>query len=134
MEATGKKYDQGKPSLALLDRHALEEIARVMDYGATKYKRYNWRGGIHIMRLMNAALRHLFAFIDGEDFDPESGLSHLAHAQCCIMFAQRMMKDRPDLDDRYLEGLKKVSGMSDPTDIYQYYLEKYSKKEEKQVA
>lgn len=99
--AGGQKLDAGKPPLDLLDRVALEEIARVLDFGRRKYAAHNWRKGIALSRLLAACLRHVFAFIDGESKDPESGLSHLAHAACCLMFALRLHRDRPDLDDRY---------------------------------
>jgi hypothetical protein len=98
---SGEKHDAGKPGMHLLDRHALEEIARVLDFGAQKYAAHNWRGGIAYSRLVAAALRHLHAFNDGEDADPESGLSHLAHLGCCVMFLLNMQKTRPDLDDRH---------------------------------
>lgn len=98
---SGEKHDVGKPGMHLLDRHALEEIARVLDFGAKKYAAHNWREGIAYSRLVAAALRHLHAFNDGEDADPESGLSHLAHLGCCVMFLLNMQKTRPDLDDRH---------------------------------
>jgi hypothetical protein len=48
-------------------------------------------------------MRHLHAFNDGEDKDPESGLSHLAHASCCLMFLLEFEKTHQELDDRYKE-------------------------------
>jgi hypothetical protein len=97
----GSKYDSEKAPMALLDRSWLEETAKVLGFGARKYAAHNWRGGIEYSRLVSAALRHLHAFNDGEDIDPESGLSHLAHASCCLMFLANMKATRPDLDDRY---------------------------------
>lgn len=60
----------------------------------------NWRKGIKLSRLIAALMRHLFAFARGEDSDPETGLPHLAHAGCCLMFLAALHKQRPDLDDR----------------------------------
>ncbi|WP_443696427.1 dATP/dGTP diphosphohydrolase domain-containing protein [Pseudomonas sp.] len=97
----GVKHDNGKAPMSLLDRKALEGIAEVLQFGAAKYAAHNWRGGFAHTRLTDAALRHIFAFLDGEDADPESGLSHIAHAQCCLMFLQRMIADSPELDDRF---------------------------------
>ena len=37
-------------------------------------------------RYTSAALRHLFAHMDGEETDEETQLSHLAHAMCCLLF------------------------------------------------
>ena len=103
MEEGGLKKDTGKVQLHLLDRHALEEMARVRMFGARKYSPWDWRLGFRYSRLIDAALRHLFQFNDGEDLDQESGLNHIAHAAVTLMFLLRMIKDRPDLDDRYKE-------------------------------
>jgi hypothetical protein len=95
------KFDSGKPSMNLLSREALEQIALVMDFGKQKYDAHNWRKGFQWSRPLSAAMRHLMAFNDGEDKDPESGLSHLAHAACCIMFLLEFEKTHKDLDDRF---------------------------------
>lgn len=95
------KHDAGKPPMALLSRTALEEVAKVMAFGAQKYAAHNWRSGFKWSRTLDAAVRHLYAFIDGEDKDPESGLSHLAHAMCCLMFTLEFEKTHPELDDRW---------------------------------
>ncbi len=97
----GTKHDSGKPRMSLLDPLFLTTVAQVLTFGVKKYEAHNWRGGLEVSRLMDAAMRHLNAFNDGEDLDPESGISHLGHAACNLMFALRMLKDRPDLDDRY---------------------------------
>lgn len=101
MPEEGRKDDQGKPPLELLDRFALEETAKVMGFGEKKYGANNWRSGLSQRRTLGAALRHIFTHLDGETLDPETNLLHLAHAMCELMFAIRMLKDRPDLDDRY---------------------------------
>ena len=98
---TGVKLDAGKPQMELLSAIATLEVAKVLTFGAKKYASHNWRGGIKYSRLLGAAARHLFAYIGGESKDPESGLSHLAHAACCLMFLLEFETTRPDLDDRY---------------------------------
>lgn len=95
------KHDTGKPGMNLLSREALEQIALVMDFGKEKYAAHNWRQGFAWSRPLSAALRHIMAFNDGEDKDPESGLSHLAHAACCIMFLLEFEKTHKELDDRW---------------------------------
>lgn len=99
--AGGVKFDQDKPRMDLLDPLWLEETAKVLGFGAKKYAAHNWRQGIAQSRLIGAALRHLMAHQRGEDKDPESGLPHLAHASCCLMFLTNMAVTRPELDDRY---------------------------------
>lgn len=100
----GLKYDSGKPPMSLIDRHALEEIAKVLAFGANKYAAHNWRNGIAYSRLLDAAMRHITAYADGEDVDPESGLSHVAHAGCCIVFLLGMAANKPEFDDRWRKG------------------------------
>ena len=95
------KFDAGKPPLALISRIALEEEAKVMAYGVGKYGTHNWRSGMDFSRLMDAALRHVYAFADGEDLDKETGLSHLAHARCCLAFLLEYQGVRIGTDDRF---------------------------------
>ena len=97
----GVKFDGDKPRMDLIDRAAMEELAHVLGFGANKYAAHNWRKGINYSRLVGAALRHIHAFNDGEDKDPESGYSHIGHAMCCLMFLMGTIKHNPDMDDRY---------------------------------
>lgn len=89
----------------LLDSQAIEGLAQVLTFGAIKYDPHNWRGGISYSRLLAATLRHVLAIQRGEDIDPESGLLHVDHAQCCLMFLSHFMhNNRQDLDNRYKDG------------------------------
>lgn len=96
----GLKFDADKPRMDLLDPYAMEQLSRVLGFGATKYAAHNWRKGLAKSRLIGAALRHLFAYLGGQDADPETGLSHVAHAMCCCMFLLGL-EHRPELDDRW---------------------------------
>jgi hypothetical protein len=98
---TALKFDQHKLPLNLLSTEAMNQTAAVLAFGAQKYAAHNWRAGFAWSRPLAAAMRQLTAFNDGEDRDPESGLSHLAHAACCIMFLLEFEKTHPHLDDRY---------------------------------
>jgi hypothetical protein len=83
----GKKHDQDKPDWTLLPFRSLLPVIRVMQFGAGKYGRDNWRQVQDIKRrYLAAAFRHLSAYSDGEKVDQESGESHLAHAVCCLLF------------------------------------------------
>jgi hypothetical protein len=102
---TGVKHDQEKPQLGLLPIEAIEAVGRVMTFGAKKYDADNWRKGFLYRRVLGAALRHIFAFIRGEDCDTESGESHLAHAACCVLFTLTfVLEGKNSLDDRYKGG------------------------------
>ena len=100
-EAGADKFDGGKPPLGLISRRALEEEAKVMAYGVSKYGLHNWRKGMDFTRLADAALRHVYAFVDGEDVDEETGLSHLAHARCCLAFLLEYEGKKIGTDDRF---------------------------------
>lgn len=98
---TALKFDQDKLPLHLLSTEAMNQTAAVLKFGAIKYAEHNWRKGFTWSRPLAAAMRHITAFNNGEDTDPESGLSHLAHAACCIMFLLEFEKTHKELDDRY---------------------------------
>lgn len=104
--ADGRKDDEGKVPLGLMSGKALIEVSKVLLHGEKKYGRHNWRKGIEWQRLLNAAMRHVVAFNDGEDKDEETGLSHIAHAICALMFLLEEEETRRDLDDRYKVGTK----------------------------
>ena len=84
---TGLKFDSEKPRMDLLPPKAISEVAKVLGFGAEKYGPENWRLLENLQdRYTAGALRHIFAHMDGEKDDPESGTSHLAHALCCLLF------------------------------------------------
>lgn len=98
---TGTKHDSGKPRMELLSPIALEGIARVLAFGASKYNDENWRGGMKWKRIVGSLLRHTFKFLGGEDLDPESGLPHVDHIGCNAMFLCEYFRTYKDNDDRY---------------------------------
>lgn len=103
---SGTKHDGGKPPLSWIPREALEGCAQALAYGAKKYHRDNYKGGIEYSRLADACLRHLVAYMDGEDTDPESGLSHLDHFLAGAAMLKWMSLNRPEKDDRYVKTEK----------------------------
>jgi hypothetical protein len=80
------KLDGGKIRLDLVPYDALDEIAKALAFGAAKYSEGNWEGGFEWRRLIGATLRHVTSWARGQDKDPESGVSHLAHAGAMILF------------------------------------------------
>lgn len=96
----GCKDDGDKLRYELLPPELLEEIARVLTFGAKKYADRNWELGMHWSRPFGALMRHSWAWWSGEHTDPETGYSHLAHAACCIAFLLAYEKRRSGTDDR----------------------------------
>ncbi len=97
------KYDDDKARMDLLPPKALEGIAQVFTYGAEKYHDFNYKSGKGLARNRPyaACLRHLNAWNDGEDRDPESGMSHLYHAGCCIMMLIDLIDSDIGKDTRF---------------------------------
>ena len=96
----GKKYDAGKLRMDLLPLDAIEEVVKVLTFGASKYGDWNWSKGMSWSRLFGAAMRHLWAFWKGEVYDKESKINHLAHCSCCILFLLHYSIYKSGIDDR----------------------------------
>lgn len=90
-----RKDDAGKPSLSLLPPRALLAVGRVLTAGATRYGRDNWRriAPGERYRYLDAALRHVLAYLSGETRDPDTGESHLAHAICSLGFVLELTEE-----------------------------------------
>lgn len=97
---TGGQKGSKPERFDLLPWDALEEVARVYAFGATKYDDNNWTKGYKYSLSTAALVRHVSKFIQGQDIDEESGLHHLAHAvfHCLTLIAfgyrQRGTDDR----------------------------------------
>ena len=98
------KHDDGKPDWSLVPFESLEGMVKVLEFGAKKYDNWNWTadGGFQYTRVLRSCLRHLFAWSRGEDLDPESGLSHIHHAMCNLLFISHYIgnKKKYSKDDR----------------------------------
>jgi len=97
------KNDIDKTRMDLLPPKALEGIAKIFTFGAKKYNDHNYKNGkgLDWDRPYAACMRHLNAWNDGEDIDPESGKSHLYHAGCCIMMLIDLVDSNIGDDKRY---------------------------------
>lgn len=77
------------------------EIGLAMLEGARKYGRHNYRiAGVRASVYYDAALRHLMAWWEGEDIDPDSGLSHVTKALACLVVIRDAMRNGKWSDDR----------------------------------
>jgi len=94
------KHDDNKIRPELLPIPALEAVIRVFTFGAKKYGDFNWENGFKFSRLTGACFRHIFAWLKGENLDPESGESHLAHAACCLLMLISFQLKGTGTDDR----------------------------------
>lgn len=89
----GLKYDHDKPMYNLIPALAINELAKVLTFGANKYAPNSWQNvNDGLERYRAALLRHTFAIQRGELYDKESGISHSAHAMCCAAFIVELEK------------------------------------------
>jgi hypothetical protein len=86
IKTEGVKADGEKVRIDLIPPEAIFAIAEVLTFGAKKYSDRNWEMGMSWGRVYGALMRHLWAWWRGEKLDPETNLSHLWHAGCCIAF------------------------------------------------
>lgn len=94
-----------KPPLHLIPPAAEILEAVVMGLGAKKYGAYNWRSSkVRTTIYIAAAKRHLAQWLDGQDDDAESGVSHLAHARACLGVLLDAIANKNVIDDRPVAG------------------------------
>lgn len=104
-----RKNDSNKPRPALLPPLALLSISKVLAHGAEKYDAENWAKTPSLRRYADAALRHILAWLAGEDIDPESGMTHIAEAMCSLLFIEELQQRGFDeIDDRFSSDTDKV--------------------------
>lgn len=103
-----------KPPISLIPPAFLLHVADAMRYGAHEapkadgtfgYGPYNWRDNAVVARIyIDAAMRHLLAFLDGEECAPDSGAHHLAHAAACCGILLDAMETGNMIDNRPKAG------------------------------
>ncbi|MCF8019826.1 MAG: DUF5664 domain-containing protein [Vallitaleaceae bacterium] len=108
-QKTAARFDENKNRLELIPGYPLEELGKVYTYGCKKYDPDNYLKGMSWRKVIGPALRHLYKWIRGEQYDEESGIHHLSH--CCWNLFTLMVYEKEKIgeDDRnpYLMDLKK---------------------------
>ena len=82
------KHDTGKPMMSLVEPSFIRGLADVLTFGANKYEKNNWKLADSEEgrdRIKDAMLRHIYKYLDGQEFDDETGFSHLYHAAFGLM-------------------------------------------------
>ncbi len=108
----GVKFDADKPRYDLIPPEIEEAIAQVLTFGAAKYGCRNWENGMAWGRPYAALRRHMNAWWAGENKDPETGMSHLWHAACCIAFLTAFEARQIGRDDRHKLEVLTNAGMA----------------------
>jgi hypothetical protein len=97
-----KAFGALKPCAHYAPMNVMAAVYRVFELGAKKYGLKNWRKQpVDASTYYSAAHRHLTAWFEArEDNDPESGVSHLAHAIACCMIIMDGLQQQGFIDDR----------------------------------
>lgn len=99
-DAIGSK----KMHVSTVPAQVVGELGLAMLEGACRYGRHNYRiAGVRASVYYDAAMRHLMAWWEGEDIDPDSGLPHTVKAMACMAVLRdaqinnKLSDDRPPL-------------------------------------
>jgi len=98
-----KKFDDAKLRWHLMPEAALEEVLKVLEFGAKRYGDLNWlehADEVQWTRYMNALERHLKRFKRGTDKDPDSSNYELAHIACNALMLLTLQLKNKGTDDR----------------------------------
>jgi hypothetical protein len=93
------RYNKGKLRWSLVNFKAIEEMVKVLEFGAEKYDDDNWKKGLPYKEVCESAMRHLLAFMEGHTLDEETHLTHTAHVMANMMFLQFYMDQEMDQFD-----------------------------------
>ena len=86
------KADAGKPRPTLVPVSLMRAVTAVREHGCSKYHDpENWRK-VEPQRYRDALYRHWMAYLEGEECDRDSGLPHLWHCTCNLMFLCELEK------------------------------------------
>jgi hypothetical protein len=104
-----------KAPMSTVSAPVLMEMGLAMLEGDRKYGRHNYRViGVRSSVYYDAAMRHLMAWWEGEDIDPDSGMSHVTKALSCLsvlrdaMINEKFTDDRPPkIKDGWIQELNK---------------------------
>lgn len=90
-----------KTPVSVLPWPVVFEAGLGMLEGSCKYGRHNYREkGVRYSIYFDATMRHLTSWWEGEDDDPDSGLSHVTKAISSLMVLRDAMMSGKFTDDR----------------------------------
>ncbi len=80
------RKNEGKLRWSLAHYPAIEEMLKVLEFGAAKYAKDGWKKGLKREENLDSMQRHLAEMMKGIEIDSESGHHHIGHLMCCAMF------------------------------------------------
>lgn len=112
----GLRHNAGKNQLELIPPEWTWGLGMVLTRGAAKYAVRNWERGMKWSYPVGCALRHIYKFVCGERYDPETGCHHLFMAawNCCALATYDLREigenDLPKLDLALLDKVAVAPG------------------------
>lgn len=97
---TGAQKGAKDAKYNLIPVGALEELAKLYGFGATKYAPRNWEKGYEFSLSYDALQRHANQWWGGENVDKETQLSHLASVAWHAFTLMTLLQTHPEMDDR----------------------------------
>lgn len=87
-EEKALRFNMDKLRWSLMHYKSMEPMIRALEYGSKKYGDWNWTKGqgLNPKEILECGQRHLAKMMDGERFDPESGVPHIGHYLANGMF------------------------------------------------
>jgi hypothetical protein len=98
--STGGQKGDKEARFDLIPARPLWELATLYGRGAQKYAERNWESGYEFHLSFSAAMRHAWSWWNGEDRDPETGVSHLVNAAWHLLNLVQLQITHPEHDDR----------------------------------
>ena len=93
------RFNEGKPKTSLVHYKSLEPLVRVLEFGADKYGAFNWKKPPETdTQHLESLSRHLFALMDGEEYDNESKMHHIGHIMANAMMYSYHMNNNKESD------------------------------------
>lgn len=90
-----------KVPMSTVPANVLAELGVAMLEGTCKYGRHNYRAvGVRGSVYYDGTMRHLMAWWEGEDIDPDSGMSHITKAITSLVVLRDAMIQGKFTDDR----------------------------------
>lgn len=121
-----------KAGLSVVPANVLLELSVAMTEGAAKYGRHNWRtAGVRASVYYDAAMRHLMCWWEGEDIDPDSGLSHITKAIASLTVLRDAQMQGMYTNDRPRSSMHMGQYMAHLNELTGRILDRHAKPEEK---
>lgn len=119
---TGIKQSIGKTRWSLLPFKALEHVVNVLNFGATtKYAANNWKEVTNKAAYLDACMRHLTKYVQGEELDSECKENHLACVVCNALFLIHDRDTKKDVPfDEYIKDLTTYDDYVQDLDVHKF--------------